>query len=103
MGISLSKGARINLSKEAPSLDNMTIGLGWDTNASDTGASFDLDASVFLVNATGKTNSDQDFIFYNNLHSADGSVEHLGDNLTGEGDGDDEKVKVALSKVSENV
>ncbi len=103
MGISLSKGARINLSKEAPSLDNMTIGLGWDTNASDTGAGFDLDASVFLVNASGKTNSDQDFIFYNNLHSADGSVEHLGDNLTGEGDGDDEKVKVSLSKVSENV
>jgi tellurium resistance protein TerD len=103
MSISLAKGGRVNLSKEAPSLDNMTVGLGWDANASDTGVGFDLDASVFLVNASGKTNSDGDFIFYNNLRSADGSVEHTGDNLTGKGDGDDEQIKVSLSTVSSTI
>lgn len=103
MSISLKKGARINLSKEAPSLDKMTVGLGWDANASDTGGGFDLDASVFLVNANGKTGSDNDFIFYNNLRSVDGSVEHTGDNLTGQGDGDDEKIKAVLSKVNADI
>lgn len=103
MSISLKKGGRVNLSKEVPSLNKMTVGLGWDANASDTGGSFDLDASVFLLNAAGKTGHDNDFIFYNNLTSADGSVEHTGDNLTGEGDGDDEKIKVSLSTVGDNV
>jgi len=103
MSISLKKGTRINLSKEAPSLDKMTIGLGWDANSSDTGSAFDLDASIFLVGANGKTLNSADFVFYNNLKSADGSVEHMGDNLTGEGSGDDEKIKVILSKVSADI
>ncbi|MCK5903557.1 MAG: TerD family protein [Cocleimonas sp.] len=101
MGISLKKGGRINLSKEAPSLDKMTVGLGWDANQSDTGGSFDLDASIFLVGANGKTASDSDFIFYNNLKSTDGSVHHQGDNLTGAGDGDDEKINITLSGVND--
>jgi tellurium resistance protein TerD len=103
MAINLSKGGRINLSKEAPGLNKILVGLGWDANASDTGTDFDLDASVFLLNASGKTVSDTDFIYYNNLKSTDGSVEHTGDNLTGEGEGDDEAVKVELSKVGAGV
>ncbi len=103
MSISLKKGGRINLSKEAPSLDKMSVGLGWDANQSDTGGSFDLDASVFLIGANGKTSTDNNFVFYNNLKSADGSVEHLGDNRTGDGEGDDEQINVTLSAVSADV
>ncbi len=103
MGISLAKGGRVNLSKEAPGLTKMVVGLGWDANASDSGSAYDLDASVFLIGANGKVASEKDFIFYNNLKSADGSVEHTGDNLTGEGDGDDEQVIVDLTKVSADV
>jgi len=103
MGISLAKGGRVNLSKEAPSMDKMTIGLGWDANASDTGSGFDLDASVFLIDANGKTTDEKNFVFYNNLNSADGSVVHTGDNTTGEGDGDDEQVEVKLSQVGADV
>ena len=102
MSVSLSKGGNVSLSKEAPGLSNILIGLGWDVRATD-GAAFDLDASCFLLNADGKVRSDGDFIFYNNLKSADGSVEHTGDNLTGEGDGDDEAVKVDLSRVPADV
>lgn len=103
MSISLKKGGRINLSKDAPNLSNMTVGLGWDANVSDTGSAADLDVSIFLVNADGKTSDDKDFVFYNNLTSADSSVVHTGDNTTGEGDGDDEKIKVSLPKVGDNV
>jgi len=99
MSVSLSKGGRVSLSKEAPGLTNIKIGLGWDTNATDTGADFDLDASVFLLDANNKATADTDFIFYGNLKSTDGSVIHEGDNLTGEGDGDDEVIKVDLSKI----
>lgn len=102
MSVSLSKGGNVSLSKEAPGLTNILIGLGWDVRSTD-GAAFDLDASCFLLNADGKVRSDGDFIFYNNLKSADGSVEHTGDNLTGEGDGDDEAVKVDLSRVPAEV
>jgi tellurium resistance protein TerD len=102
MSVSLSKGGNVSLSKEAPGLSNILIGLGWDVRATD-GAAFDLDASCFLLNADGKVRSDGDFIFYNNLKSSDGSVEHTGDNLTGEGDGDDEAVKVDLSRVPADV
>ena len=98
MAISLQKGGNVNLSKEAPGLKKMTIGLGWDPRTSD-GAGFDLDGSAFLLKADGKARSDADFIFYNNLKSADGSVIHAGDNLTGGGDGDDEKITVDLAKV----
>jgi tellurium resistance protein TerD len=102
MSVSLSKGGNVSLSKEAPGLSNILIGLGWDVRSTD-GAAFDLDASCFLLNADGKVRSDGDFIFYNNLKSSDGSVEHTGDNLTGEGDGDDEAVKVNLSQVSAEI
>lgn len=102
MSVSLSKGGNVSLSKEAPGLTNILIGLGWDVRSTD-GAAFDLDASCFLLNEGGKVRSDGDFIFYNNLKSADGSVEHTGDNLTGEGDGDDEAVKVDLSRVPADV
>ena len=98
MGVSLSKGGNVSLSKEAPGLKAITVGLGWDARATD-GAAFDLDASVFLVGQDGRVRSDADFIFYNNLKSGDGSVEHLGDNLTGEGEGDDEQVNVGLAGV----
>jgi len=103
MAINLSKGGRVNLSKEAPGLNKMVVGLGWDANASDTGGDFDLDASVFLTGANAKTTSEKNFVYYNNLNSADGSVTHTGDNLTGEGDDDDEQVIVELSKVAEDI
>jgi len=102
MGVSLSKGGRLSLSKQAPGLNAVTVGLGWDTRATD-GSDFDLDASVFLLKGDGKVRSDADFIFYNQLKSTDGSVEHTGDNLTGEGEGDDEQIKVTLNSVPADV
>lgn len=98
MAISLSKGGNVNLSKEAPGLNKIIVGLGWDARATD-GAAFDLDASAFLVKLDGKVRSDNDFCFYNNKVVADGAVQHMGDNLTGAGEGDDETVKVTLSSV----
>ncbi len=98
MPISLQKGGNVNLSKEAPGLTKVTIGLGWDPRATD-GAAFDLDGSAFLQKADGKVRADGDFIFYNNLKSSDGSVVHAGDNTSGSGDGDDEKVMIDLTKV----
>ena len=102
MAISLSKGGNVSLSKEDPTLDEIMIGLGWDARATD-GSDFDLDASAFLLAASGKVRSDSDFIFFNNKQSADGSVVHTGDNQTGEGDGDDETLNVDLSKVGADV
>ena len=102
MSISLSKGGNISLSKEAPGLTRILVGLGWDVRQTD-GADFDLDASAFLLNGTGKVRSDADFIFYNQLESACKSVRHTGDNLTGEGDGDDESLDVDLAKVPAEV
>ncbi|MFL6674662.1 MAG: TerD family protein [Massilia sp.] len=102
MAISLQKGGNVNLSKEAPGLTKMTIGLGWDIRATD-GAGFDLDGAVFLLNQSGKVRSDADFIFYNNLKSADGSVVHSGDNRTGAGEGDDETISIDLSKLPADV
>ena len=102
MAISLTKGGNVNLSKEAPNLTNIAVGLGWNPRATD-GQAFDLDAIAFLVNESGKVRADTDFIFFNNLKSADGSVEHTGDNRTGEGDGDDEVIKVDLTKVPADV
>jgi tellurium resistance protein TerD len=102
MSISLSKGGNVSLSKEEPGLTKILIGLGWDTRATD-GVDFDLDASAFLLAAGDKVRGDSDFIFYNNLKSPDGSVEHTGDNRTGEGDGDDEAIKVNLSAVPADV
>lgn len=102
MAISLSKGGNLSLTKTDPSLSKILIGLGWDERATD-GGDFDLDASAFLLNITGKVRSEADFIFYNQLRSADGSVEHTGDNRTGQGDGDDESIKVDLSRVPADV
>ena len=102
MAVSLSKGGNVSLSKEAPGLKAILVGLGWDARATDGGA-FDLDASAFLLKEDGKVRGDGDFIFYNNTKSADGSVEHTGDNLTGEGEGDDEVIKINLSTVPADV
>ncbi|MGW5479166.1 TerD family protein [Streptomyces sp. NPDC004008] len=102
MGISLAKGGNVSLSKEAPGLTAVEIGLGWDVRTT-TGADYDLDASALLLDTSGKVVSDQHFIFYNNLRSPDGSVEHTGDNLTGEGEGDDEVIKVNLAVVPDGV
>jgi tellurium resistance protein TerD len=98
MGVSLSKGGNVSLTKEAPGLTAVTVGLGWDVRTT-TGSDFDLDASALMVGSSGKILSDQHFIFFNNLKSPDGSVEHTGDNLTGEGEGDDEQIKVSLATV----
>ncbi|WP_010289989.1 TerD family protein [Kurthia massiliensis] len=103
MAIQLSKGQRIDLTKDNPALSNIIIGLGWDVKSYDGGQDYDLDASAFLLNSEGKCRQDLDFIFYNNLQSTDGSVVHTGDNRTGEGDGDDEQIKVDLSKVPADV
>jgi tellurium resistance protein TerD len=98
MAVSLSKGGNVSLSKEAPGLKTVRVGLGWDTRVTD-GSAFDLDASVFLLGETGKVRSDADFVFYNNKNGGSGSVVHQGDNLTGEGSGDDEVVVVSLDQV----
>jgi tellurium resistance protein TerD len=98
MGVSLSKGGNVSLDKAAPGMTKIIIGLGWDTRATD-GVAFDLDASGFMVNEEGKILTDNHFIFYNNLKSPCGSVEHLGDNRTGDGAGDDERIQVDLTKV----
>ncbi|MET8540588.1 TerD family protein [Kitasatospora sp. NPDC004799] len=102
MGVSLAKGGNVSLSKEAPGLSAVIVGLGWDVRTT-TGADYDLDASALLCNALGKVVSDQHFVFFNNLRSPDGSVEHSGDNLTGGGDGDDEQIKVDLDRVPVDV
>jgi tellurium resistance protein TerD len=98
MGVSLAKGGNVSLTKAAPNLTAVTVGLGWDVRAT-TGADFDLDASALMLASTGKVMSDQHFVFFNNLKSPDGSVEHTGDNLTGEGEGDDESINVDLRTV----
>lgn len=102
MAISLNKGGNLSLSKTDPSLTKMLIGLGWDERVT-SGQAFDLDASAFLLTQNGKVRGDHDFIFYNQLKSIDGSVEHTGDNRTGQGDGDDEVIKVDLSRVSPDI
>ena len=102
MPVYLSKGGNVSLSKEAPGLTAIIVGLGWDARVTD-GAAFDLDASVFICGEDGKVRSDADFVFYKNLIALGGAVEHLGDNLTGTGDGDDEQVKIDLSKVPDDV
>ena len=99
MAISLQKGQKIDLTKTNPGLTKVLVGLGWDTNKYDGGADFDLDAAVFLLGDSGKVNSDADFVFYGNLKHASGSVVHLGDNLTGAGDGDDEQIMIDLRDV----
>ncbi|MEW1550164.1 TerD family protein [Streptomyces tsukubensis] len=101
MGVSLSKGGNVSLTKEAPGLTAVIVGLGWDVRTT-TGTDFDLDASALLIDGGGKVISDQHFVFFNNLKSPEGAVEHTGDNLTGEGEGDDEQIKVDLAAVPAN-
>ena len=102
MAVSLSKGGNVSLTKEAPGLTEVVVGLGWDPRVTD-GQEFDLDASVFIVGENGKVLNDGSFVFYNNKTSPDGHVVHQGDNRTGEGDGDDEAIKVDLSKVPADI
>ncbi|MEG4170890.1 MULTISPECIES: TerD family protein [unclassified Microcoleus] len=102
MGVSLSKGGNVSLSKEEPGLKKILIGLGWDVRLTD-GSAFDLDASLFVLKSDGKVRSEKDFIFFNNLKSADGMIEHTGDNLTGAGEGDDEVIKVNLERLSADI
>lgn len=96
--INLEKGQRV-----AVELPKFTVGLGWDINSSSTGTDFDLDASAFMLGENGKLIEDEFFVFYNNLKSPDEAVEHTGDNLTGEGEGDDESIRIDLSKVDPRV
>jgi tellurium resistance protein TerD len=105
MAVSLTKGQRVSLDKVAPGLSEVFVGLGWDVKTTDTGQDFDLDSSVFLLGANEKLLSDDHFIFYNNLTSPDPnkSVQHLGDNLTGAGEGDDEVIQINLAKVPADV
>ncbi len=103
MAVSLTKGQKVDLTKGNPSLKNIIVGLGWDINAYDSGADFDLDAAAFMLGENGKCPTDKEFVFYGNLSHPSESVVHLGDNLTGAGEGDDEQIKVDLSKVPANI
>ncbi|MDU5829000.1 TerD family protein [Mixta calida] len=102
MPVSLTKGGNVSLTKEAPTMTRIIAGLGWDARVTD-GSAFDLDASVFMVGENGKVLSDQHFVFFNNATSPDGSVVHQGDNRTGEGEGDDEQIKIDLNAVPADV
>ena len=103
MAITLSKGQKVSLTKGNPGLKHIVVGLGWDTNKYDGGFDFDLDSAAFLLDENGKVNADTDFIFYNNLKHPSEAVEHLGDNRTGDGDGDDEEILVDFSKMPDRI
>lgn len=103
MPINLTKGQKVDLTKKNPSLKNIMVGLGWDVNAFDSGADFDLDAAAFMLGANGKCPTEKEFIFYGNLEHTSGAVKHMGDNLTGEGEGDDEQIEVSLADIPSNV
>ena len=103
MAITLSKGQKVSLTKGNPGLKHIRLGLGWDTNMFDGGDDFDLDVSLFMVGKSGKVEQDEDFIFYNNLKHPSEAVEHLGDNRTGDGDGDDEEILVDFSKMPDRI
>lgn len=103
MPINLSKGQKVSLTKDNPGLKKVVVGLGWDINRFDTGGDFDLDASAFLLTDAGKVSRQEDFVFYGNLQHPSGGVVHLGDNRTGEGEGDDEQIKIDLSLIPQNI
>ena len=103
MPVCLQKGQKVSLTKGNPGLAKVVVGLGWDVNAFDTGGSFDLDAAAFMLTDSGKVSCQNDFIYYGNLTHPSGSVQHQGDNLTGAGDGDDEQIRIDLSKVPANI
>ncbi len=99
MPINLSKGQKVSLTKDNPGLSKIVVGLGWDVNQFDTGGEFDLDTAAFLLTDAGKVSKQEDFVFYGNLQHPSGCAQHLGDNRTGAGDGDDEQIVVDLSRV----
>ncbi|MBR1691399.1 MAG: TerD family protein [Lachnospiraceae bacterium] len=103
MAINLSKGQKVDLTKGNPGLKKIMVGLGWDVNAFDSGNDFDLDAAAFMLGENGKCPTEKEFIFYGNLEHASEAVKHMGDNLTGEGEGDDEQIEVDLTKIPANV
>ena len=103
MPVSLQKGQKVSLTKGNPGLKNVVVGIGWDVNAFDTGGDFDLDGAAFCLTDSGKVSDQKDFVFFGNLTHPSGSVQHLGDNLTGAGDGDDEQIKIDLSKIPANI
>ncbi|MEF9991560.1 MAG: TerD family protein [Romboutsia sp.] len=103
MAITLKKGQKIDLTKGNPGLKQIKLGLGWDTNSFDSGYDYDLDVSIFMVGESQKVERDEDFIFYNNLKHVSGAVEHLGDNRTGAGDGDDEEIFVDFSTMPKHI
>ena len=103
MPVCLQKGQKVSLTKDNPGLTKVVVGIGWDINQYDTGTSFDLDSSAFLLTSAGKVSCAEDFVFYGNLKHPSGAVEHMGDNLTGAGEGDDEQIKIDLSKVPANI
>lgn len=103
MAVCLTKGQKVDLTKGNPGLSKIMVGLGWDTNKYDGGSDFDLDAAAFLLGANGKVTNDGDFVFYGNLKHSSGGVEHMGDNLTGEGEGDDEQIMVDLKAIPANI
>ena len=103
MPVNLQKGQKVSLTKDNPGLNNVIVGIGWDINRFDTGGDFDLDSAAFMLTDTGRVSNQDDFIFFGNLTHPSGSVRHLGDNLTGAGDGDDEQIRIELSKVPANI
>ncbi len=103
MGVSLQKGQKVSLTKGNPGLSKVVVGLGWDVNQFDTGGDFDLDTAAFLLTDSGKVSNQNDFVFFGNLEHPSGSVKHMGDNLTGAGEGDDEQIKIDLSLVPANI
>ncbi|WP_066505352.1 TerD family protein [Abyssisolibacter fermentans] len=103
MAVSLKKGQKVDLTKTNPGLTKVIAGLGWDVNKYDGGNDFDLDTAAFLLGENGKVSGEVDFVFYNNLNHPSGSVSHLGDNRTGEGEGDDEQIKINLASVPQEV
>ncbi len=103
MAVSLQKGQKVSITKNNPGLSNVVVGLGWDVNQFDTGGSFDLDTAAFMLGDNGKCPTDKEFIFFGNLSHPTGCIQHLGDNLTGAGDGDDEQIKINLNAVPSNI
>ena len=103
MPVNLQKGQKVSLTKDNPGLNNVIVGIGWDINNFDTGGDFDLDSAAFMLTDAGRVSNQDDFIFFGNLTHPSGSVRHLGDNLTGAGDGDDEQIRIELSKVPANI
>lgn len=103
MAVSLQKGQKVSLTKGNPGLTKVVVGLGWDVNQFDTGGDFDLDASAFLLTDSGRVSGQDDFVFFGNLEHPSGSVKHMGDNLTGAGEGDDEQIRIDLSRVPANI